>query len=312
MRVFAPGTVANLGVGFDVLGLALAAPGDVIRAAKSTKAGAQILAIRGDDGQLPRDERNTAQIAADETLRLIGAAGGVALEIEKGIPLASGLGSSAASAVAAAYATNLLYGKRLSSAELMRACLEAEAAVSGRHADNIAPALYGGITLIRGDAVQLLPVPDGAWLALIRPALAIPTASARALLPAQVPLAALTRQTAAIARLVDALHRADWPAAAEAIEADGIIEPARASLIPGLAAARAAAKSSGALALFISGAGPTLCALCLDERIARASAAAVSATFADQGIDSNAYLTRISARGVRRLADESDHPTADI
>ena len=302
---YAPATVANLGVGFDVLGLAAATPGDRVRATRSAEPGIRIRNIRGDDGQLPHDHRNTAVIASAGVLSRLQETGGIALDIEKGLPLASGLGSSAASAVAAALATDALFGNLLSLPELLAACLEAEATVSGRHADNIAPALYGGIVLIRDGVVRPLPIPTGAKLALITPAIAIPTAEARALLPAAVPLRQVVRQTAVIAQLIDAFHRNDWRAAATAMEADGIIEPARAPLIPALPEARAAAKAAGALGLIISGAGPTLCALCEDDVAADASAVAVSDIFAARGISSHRVITHISTRGARLITEDS-------
>ncbi len=309
---YAPATVANLGVGFDVLGLAAATPGDRVRATRSAEPGIRIRNIRGDDGQLPRDHRNTAVIASAGVLSRLQETGGIALDIEKGLPLASGLGSSAASAVAAALATDALFGNLLSLPELLAACLEAEATVSGRHADNIAPALYGGIVLIRDGVVRPLPIPPGAKLALITPAIAIPTAEARALLPAAIPLRQVVRQTAAIAQLIDALHRNDWRAAATAMEADGIIEPARAPLIPALPEARAAAKAAGALGLIISGAGPTLCALCEDDVAADASAVAVSDIFAARGINSHRVITHISTRGARLITEDSTAASTGI
>ena len=309
---YAPATVANLGVGFDVLGLAAATPGDRVRATRSAEPGIRIRNIRGDDGQLPRDHRNTAVIASAGVLSRLQETGGIALDIEKGLPLASGLGSSAASAVAAALATDALFGNLLSLPELLAACLEAEATVSGRHADNIAPALYGGIVLIRDGVVRPLPIPPGAKLALITPAIAIPTAEARALLPAAIPLRQVVRQTAAIAQLIDALHRNDWRAAATAMEADGIIEPARAPLIPALPEARAAAKAAGALGLIISGAGPTLCALCEDDVAADASAVAVSDIFAARGINSHRVITHISTRGARLITEDSTATSTGI
>ena len=309
---YAPATVANLGVGFDVLGLAANAPGDHVRATRSAEPGIRIRNIRGDDGQLPRDHRNTAAIAAAAVLSRLQETAGIALDIEKGLPLASGLGSSAASAVAAALATDTLFGNLLSLPELLAACLEAEATVSGRHADNIAPALYGGIVLIRDGVVRSLPIPLSAKLALITPAIAIPTAEARALLPATVPLRQVVQQTAAIAQLIDALHRNDWRAAVAAMEADDIIEPARAPLIPALPEARAAAKAAGALGLIISGAGPTLCALNEDDATADASAAAVSDVFATRGISSHTVITPISPRGARLISEDSAAPSTRI
>ncbi|HYO89725.1 MAG TPA: hypothetical protein VER79_13835, partial [Candidatus Limnocylindrales bacterium] len=164
---YAPATMANLGVGFDILGLAVAELGDIVEACFSDAPGVKIMAIEGDGGRLPREaERNTAGIAALSVLHALGETRGVALVIHKGLPLASGLGSSAASAVAAAVAVNALLGKPLARADLLPAALDGEAYVSGRHADNVAPCLFGGIALSYGlTAAEIwpLPVPENLW-----------------------------------------------------------------------------------------------------------------------------------------------------
>src|SRR5688572_14711145 len=161
IEAFAPATMANLGVGFDILGLALREPGDIVRAERRDEPGVVIARIEGDGGKLTLDPRkNTAGIAAISVLASIGAPTGVALTLRKGLPLASGLGSSAASAVAAAVAVNALFGAPLRREQLLEAGLEGEAAVSGRHADNVAPCLFGGITLVTGlEATQIFPLP---------------------------------------------------------------------------------------------------------------------------------------------------------
>ncbi|NWG17442.1 MAG: homoserine kinase [Chloroflexi bacterium] len=304
-EAFAPATVANLGVGFDILGLALHEPGDVVRAERREDPGAVIVHIEGDGGRLPyAADKNTACIAAEATLRLLGVRTGAALTIYKRLPLASGLGSSAASAVAAAVAVNALYGASLTCAELLPACLEGEAAVSGYHADNIAPCLFGGITLVTGttaDQIHALPVPANIVLGLFTPDMAVPTAMARAVLPALVGLREMVAQTAAVAWLVDALHRQDIAELAAAMEGDVVVETARAHLIPHLEDARAAAKQAGALGVVISGAGPTLCAVCDDETTARAAGEAMQAIYARVGITGMARHTRISTKGAHVL-----------
>lgn len=304
-EAFAPATVANLGAGFDILGLAVEEPGDVVRAEWCAEPGAVIVHIEGDNGRLPYEAgKNTACVAAGETLRLLGVRTGAALTIYKHLPLASGLGSSAASAVAAAVAVNALYGAPLTYAELLPACVAGEAAVSGYHADNVAPCLFGGITLVTGtaaDQIYALPVPPGIVLALVTPDIAVPTAEARAVLPASVGLRQMVAQTAAVARLVDALHRQDIAALAAAMEGDVVVEAARAHLIPYLAEARAAAKQVGALGVVISGAGPTLCAVCDGEPAARAAGEAMQAVYKQAGINSAARWTHIAVSGARVL-----------
>lgn len=303
-EAFAPATVANLGAGFDILGLALQEPGDIVIAEwANAPAGVIVERIEGDGGRLPRDPaRNTAAIAASSVLRAVGETRGVRLTIKKGLPLASGMGSSAASAVAGAVAVNALLGEPLSQADLLPACLDGEAAVSGYHADNAAPCLFGGILLISGAAaaeIVRLPVPPNLHLALVTPAVEVPTAEARAVLPKTIPLKTMIAQTAAVARLIHALHMGDLPALAEAMEADSVVEPARAHLMPLLAEMRAEAKRAGALGLVISGAGPTLCAICDDAARAEAAAAAMQAAYRVAGIGAVGRATRVSERGAQ-------------
>ncbi|MCC7207154.1 MAG: homoserine kinase, partial [Anaerolineae bacterium] len=267
VEVRAPATVANLGPGFDILGMALAEPFDTVIAEWAETPGVIIGDVTGDGGRLPREAgRNTAGIAAQAVLEQAKWTGaGVRLSLHKGLPLASGLGSSAASAAGAAVAVNALLGGPLSQEALVVAGLEGEAAVSGRHADNIAPALLGGIVLITGLGAHdfyHLPVPANLYLALVTPAVEVPTAHARAVLPESVPLPGLVRQAQALALLVTAIHRGDVALMGRAMERDSIVEPARRSLMPGLCEVRAAARECGAFGTIISGAGPTLCSIC--------------------------------------------------
>ncbi|MCY4145438.1 MAG: homoserine kinase, partial [Chloroflexi bacterium] len=184
-EAFAPATVANLGVGFDILGMALAGMGD--RATVSWRDAPDIIIsrIEGDNAQLPRDpKQNVAAVSARAMLAHLGENRGLRIELVKGLPLASGLGSSAASAVVTVIALNKLLGDPFTREQLLPFCLEGEALVSGYHADNVAPCLLGGIVLVAGitvAAMQPLPVPADMHLALATPALAVPTNQARAL-----------------------------------------------------------------------------------------------------------------------------------
>ncbi|MFN8379087.1 MAG: homoserine kinase [Anaerolineae bacterium] len=306
---FAPATMANLGVGFDILGLAVAEPGDTIEAVFSDEPGVHISDITGDGGRLPREaERNTAGIAAQSVLLLAGETRGVALNIHKGLPLASGLGSSAASAVAAAVAVNILIGEPLTRAELLPAALDGEAFVSGRHADNVAPCLLGGITLSFGltaSEIWSLPVPENLWLALVTPAVEVPTAQARAVLPEHVPLKTMVTQTASVARLMSALYRGDIPAMAAAMEADRVIEPARAHLMPKLHEVRRAAHLAGAYGLVISGAGPTLAAVCDDPETARVTAKAIERVYIEAGYGAVARACQVAVGGAYPIISQT-------
>ena len=300
-EAFAPATVANLGVGFDILGLALSGMGD--RAIVEFRDEQNIIfdEIHGDQGTLPRKaQKNVASVSARAFLDHIGEKRGLAIKLFKGLPLSSGLGSSAASAVVTVVALNELYGKPFTRQELLPFCLEGEALVSGYHADNVAPCLLGGITLVAGitvDAIQPLPIPEGLHLALVTPEIAIPTAGARAVMPAMVSLKTLIYQTGKVARLVDALHRGDLAALGGAMEIDQVAEPARAHLIPQLAEVRAAAKRAGALAVFIGGAGPTLCAVCDDKEIAKRSAHAMQYIYQEMNLKCLAQTSCIDRRG---------------
>lgn len=301
VKAFAPATVANLGVGFDVLGLAVDAPGDIVTVALQDKPDVKIIDIQGDQGKLPRNPaKNTAAIAASAVLRLAEAPYGLHIWIEKGLPLASGLGSSAASAVAAAVATNAALGEPLQREELLEAVLEAEAAVSGRHADNVAPALFGGVVLITGmdiSNIHRLPLPDGVYLSLVTPAVEIKTSAARAVLPQNIPLNVLVHQTAVVAELVHALHSGNIHLLARAMQRDAIVEPARASLIPFLAEAREEAALAGALATVISGAGPTLCSLCVTAQDSEAVSRALVALYNARNLGAQGYESLPSPKG---------------
>jgi homoserine kinase len=210
------------------------------------------------------------------------------------------MGSSSASAVAAAVAVNAVYGSPLAKRDLLPMCLAGEAAVSGYHADNVAPALLGGITLICGtsaDRIYALPVPENLYFALITPDVAVPTSEARAVLPKEIPLKLLVAQTAEVARAVDALYRGDLCALGAAMEADIIVEPARKHLMPYLDECRAAAKAAGAFGLCISGAGPTLAAVCDSRAAAELVAVALRAVYDAAGMVSVGRVTGVSRDG---------------
>jgi homoserine kinase len=307
-EAFAPATMANLGVGFDILGMALEGPGDVISVECRDEPGAMIISIIGDNGELPTaPDKNVATIAANALLKAVGADFGVAIRLKKGLPLASGLGSSAASSVAAAVAVNALLGEPYTCEELLPFTLEGEAAVSGYHADNVAPCLLGGITLTNGieiHAIRKLPVPANLYLALVSPDVAVATAEARAVLPKMVALATMVHQTGVVAELVDALYRGDIERLAHAMESDKVVEPARAHLMPYLHEVRFAAKRAGALALVISGAGPTLCAVCDDAAVAKRVAEAMQAIYDNAGIASLIRAAQVLQAGAQVLRVE--------
>jgi homoserine kinase len=307
-EAFAPATVANLGVGFDILGMAVDSAGDTIIAEKRREKGAVILNIEGDKGKLPYEaEQNVATIAANALLNAVNADFGVGIHLKKGLPLASGLGSSAASSVAAVIAVNALLDEPLKREELLAFTLEGEAAVSGYHADNVASCLFGGIVLNNGTEIEQifkLPVPKNLYLALVTPDVAVPTAEARAVLPKQVSLKTMVHQTGAVAELVHALYTGDVRAIAKVMESDEVVEPARAHLMPHMAEVRSAAKAMGALAVIIGGAGPTLCAICDRSDIAKTVSNAMKTVYDGAGIDSISSACGILIEGAKVLRAE--------
>lgn len=300
-EAFAPATVANLGVGFDILGLAVEGAGDTVIVERRAEKGAIMVKIEGDDGRLPLEaNKNVASISANAMLKALKADFGVEITLHKGLPLASGLGSSAASSVAAVVALNAMLDNPYTPKQLLPFALEGEAAVSGYHADNAAPCLLGGIILANGIDVQnifSLPVPDNLWLSLVTPDVAVPTAEARAALPREIPLGQMVRQTGAVAALVHALHTSNIPLLARVIEADTVITPARAYLMPYIEEVTAAAKKAGALGVFIGGAGPTLCAISDSEATAIAVTNAMNSTYDNAGIAGREYTCCVLAEG---------------
>src|SRR5882672_3164078 len=303
VTAFAPATVSNVACGFDVLGFALRAPGDEVTA-RLAPAGVTIDDITGDHGRLPRDPaKNTASVAAQALLTVLGERRGVALTIRKGLPLSSGLGGSAASAVAAVFAVDGLFNARLPLETLMACAFEGERIGAGSaHGDNIGPAVYGGFVLVRvpnpPDVIRL-PVPDGLTAVVVHPDLEIETARARELLGSTVPLADAIKQWANLGSLVDALHRGNLDQLARSLE-DTIAEPRRAPLVPGLAIIKRAAVDAGALGCSLSGSGPSLFALCREATTAARVAEAMT-NAVKQHIDGEpqTYVSAIASRGAR-------------
>ena len=315
VTAFAPATVSNVACGFDVLGFALEAPGDEVTArfdppgmnvanAASAGAAVSITAITGDAGRLPREaDRNTASVAARALLAALGERRGIALSIAKGLPLASGLGGSAASAAAAVVAVDALLDAHAPLDLLIACAIEGEGlGARTAHPDNIAPALCGGFVLVRHpdppDIIRL-PVPAGLMAVVVHPDLEIETARARALLGTTVPLSDAIRQWANLGALVDGLHRADFALISRALE-DTIAEPRRASLVPGLAAIKQAAVDAGALGCSLSGSGPSLFALCRGADAARRVADAMTrAVKAHISGEPQTYVSAIAPQGAR-------------
>jgi homoserine kinase len=304
VTAFAPGGVGNIGPGLDILGLALAGQGDTVRAEWTSEPGIHI--HQTGHPELPTSAReHTSGLAAAAVVARarITPSRGIGLTITKGLPLSGGQGGSAASAVAAAVAVNRLLGSPLDRLAVVSACLEAEEGVSGRHADNIVPSLYGGIVLIRSldpmDLIQL-PVPHELCVVLARPNQRLRTAQSRSVLPESVSRAVALHQAAQVGAMVAALAASDYDLLGRAID-DRIAEPARAALLPGFKEAKAAALAAGALGSSISGGGPTAFALARGPARARDVAEAMAQAYAGCGIQSEVQVMEIDRQGARIL-----------
>ena len=299
-----PGGIGNLGPGLDVLGCAIAGARDIVNATWHDRPGITILDAGHAD--LPtHSSRHSSALAAAAVLNcalrkgITFDAAGIALAVQKGLPLSGGQGGSAASAVAGAVAVDALLGAHLESQALLECCLVAEAKVSGRHLDNIAPQLLGGIVLIRSiDPVDVvkLPVPHGLHIVIAQPSQKLSTSRARRALPPTVPLAIAVHQMAQTAAIVAACFRNDLALFGRAID-DRIAEPVRAPLIPGFIEAKAAALGAGALGTSISGAGPAIFAVCDSKESGTAIYQAMCESYAKLEIECHGFVTTVDEQG---------------
>jgi homoserine kinase len=300
--------VANVACGFDIFGFAVNEPGDVAKVTLRENPGVEITRITGDNGKLPRTaEKNTAGFTALRYLETIQSQQGVSIELHKKMPLSSGLGSSAASAVAVLFAINTLFDNRLTKSELLGIALQSEKLACGAaHADNAAPALFGGFLLIREnnppDIVEL-PVPENLYCTIIHPEIEINTVDARNILAPNVPLKDAVKQWANTAGLVAGLYRKDLTLISRSMN-DYIIEPQRAKLIPHFYEIKKAALDRGALGCSISGSGPSLFALSNSQEIAQKIAGSMSAVLANYNICNQIYISTINTEGPKIIAQE--------
>lgn len=308
VRVFAPATVANVAVGFDILGFAIERPGDEIVARFNPESDRlRITKITGTgDKTLPMAvEENTAGVAAQRLLEHLGETErGIDLEVHKKMPFGSGLGSSAASAAGAVVAVNALLGSPLTRESLLYFAVLGEVVADGSfHADNVAPSLVGGITLIRSNRsldIHHLPVPENLQVAVVHPDIEILTRDARAVLSDQVSLKTAILQTGNLGSFITALYTNDLPLLGRSLH-DHVVEPQRKQLIQGFDDVKRAALDCGALGCSISGAGPSMFALCDSGYLAQAAGQAMQAAFARVGVGSRLYVSAINQTGVRVL-----------
>jgi homoserine kinase len=301
IKVFAPATVANVVCGFDILGFAVNEPGDELIMEMTSKPGVNIISIEGDEGKLSLDPaKNTVSATVISLLKKLEREDvGLNIKLKKKMPMGSGLGSSAASAVAGLFAANELLGKPLSKMELLPFAMEGEALACGHgHADNVAPALFGGFTLIKSYEpleVIALPVPK-LYCALLYPHVDVPTRDARQIIRSKVLLKDAVTQWGNIAGLISSLYTQDYNLLGRCMK-DVIIEPIRSILIPEFDKMKEMAMGNGALGFGISGSGPTVFALFKSPDQAQKSLQEMKQMLTKLGIESNIYLSEINESG---------------
>lgn len=299
---FSPASVGNVGVGFDILGHVIEGAGDTVHVRRIAAPEVRIADIRGATVDLPRDALgNTAGAALISLLEAEHPGFGFEIEIEKGIPLGSGMGGSAASCVAALVAANALLPRPLSREALYPHALVGEAVASGgRHGDNLGPMLLGGLVLSTADRLVPIPVPEAWHCVLVHPDAVLETRRARAALAGAYELKEFVAQSAHLALLLAGCQRGDATLVREGLN-DVLIEPRRAPLIGGFDAAKAAALAAGAMGASISGAGPSVFAWFESRARAEAAAPGIQAAFAAAGFDSQAWVSPIAAPAARLL-----------
>ncbi len=304
VRVFGPASLSNLGPGFDTLGLCLDGIGDLIEASKIDRPGIEISFADNDFGQgiTVDPEKNTAGVAARLVTQQLDYKGGIALHITKGFRPGSGIGSSAASAVAAAFATNALLGDQLTRNELIGPVLGGEAVASGaRHGDNVLPALLGGLVLVSSQEPTLyrkIDIPSDLWLVVILPEVQVLTRQARAMLPEKIDLRSAVNQASALAFMTDAFRAGDWDVVGRWMMEDKIAEPVRSTLVPCYDQIKKAALDAGAYGCALTGSGPAMFAICDNRKLAVSIQQSMQDACSATGIDSSLYLSQVNSKGV--------------
>ena len=299
IKVRCPGTVANLVCGFDILGMALNAPYDIMEVRLLDEP--KVIIQNRDNYNLPTEpEKNVAGVVFLSVMEKVGGTVGFEVTIEKHIKPGSGIGSSAASAAGAAVAANYLLGNIFSTDEVVQFAMNGEKLASGvKHADNIAPCILGGVTLIRSiHPLDIIPLasPD-LFVTVVHPQIEVRTSDARQILKKQILLKDAIKQWGNIAGLVTGFLKNDLDLIGRSLE-DVLIEPVRSILIPGFDKVKANCKDAGALGGGISGSGPSVFMLSKDEKIAKAVESVMKDVYNSIGIDYNTYVTTINKKGV--------------
>ncbi len=304
IKVFAPASVTNVSCGFDIMGFAIESPGDELILRLNEKRDIKISKITGDNGRLPKSiNENTAGVALKALADHLNLSKGIEIEIHKKMPLGSGLGSSAASAVAAVFALNEVLGKPLTKNELLPFALEGEKLTCGGtpHADNVSASLFGGFIIVRSlnplDVINI-DVPKNLYCTIVHPEIEINTADTRKVLKKQILLSDAVQQWGNVAALVAGLINKDYKLIGRSLQ-DVIIEPVRSILIPGFDRVKQIALDAGALGCSISGSGPSIFALSDSKKIAYKLGKEMKNVLDEIGIESDLYISKINQIGPR-------------
>ncbi len=301
VKIFGPATVSNVGPGFDLMGFALEAPGDEMLIRKNGLG--KLVLVDESECNLPLDPaKNVAAVSADSLLNELGIRDGFDLVFTKKIKPGSGVGSSAASCVAAVMGINELLGNPFETDALIPYAMEGEKIASGStHADNIAPALLGGITLIRGyDPLDIkhIPYPSDLWCTVVHPQLEIKTLESRKLIPTEVPLKTALQQCGNLAGLVAGLATADYSLISRSVT-DVFAEPYRTKQLPDFEELKRSSLDSGSLGTGLSGSGPSVFSLCRGNDMADAVGEVMKYHFTNRGIEAKLYVSKISEAGCK-------------
>ncbi|WP_421824584.1 homoserine kinase [Flagellimonas oceanensis] len=304
IKVFCPATIANVSCGFDVLGLALDSVGDEMTVRKTSDKGIRISKIIGQDLPL-ESEKNVAGVAGLALLAKSDYDGGFEIEIDKRIKPGSGIGSSAASSTGAVWAMNELLGKPFSNLELVEFAMQGEKLASDvAHADNVAPAIYGGFTLVRSyDPLDIIPIPTPSELyaTVIHPQIEIKTSDSRKILKTTISMQQGIQQWGNLGGLVAGLFQNDYELIGRSLE-DHIVEPIRSILIPAFDDIKINALEAGALGSGISGSGPSIFALSKGEQTAKQVAASMKETYQNIGVGFDIHISKVNSQGVKKIA----------
>lgn len=304
IKVFCPATIANVSCGFDVLGLALDSVGDEMTVRKISEKGIRITKITGQD--LPLEtHKNVAGIAGLALLAKSDYSGGFEIEIDKRIKPGSGIGSSAASSTGAVWAMNQLLGNPFSNLELVEFAMQGEKLASDvAHADNVAPAIYGGFTLVRSyEPLDIIPIPTPSELyaTVIHPQIEIKTSDSRKILKTTISMQQGIQQWGNLGGLVAGLFQNDYDLIGRSLH-DHIVEPIRSILIPAFDDIKTNAVKAGALGSGISGSGPSIFALSKGEQTAKQVAKSMKETYQNIGVDFDIHISKVNSQGVKKIA----------